>query len=379
MAGSFDFLHIKRHTAGSSNELSFDVLDAARSQLDASTQKGSKLAKTPGPSRGSYHGVAGTSTLSAVPEVEKRKKKRHARIVRTWVIGVLLAVVAVGAVSFAAYSFYQSKIDFEERYRSLVADLAEVDESLVKIDTLMVDPLANDNTSLQAEASSRATWIGERLDTLSKNVEASIPYAVSDEDKVALTQLNAGIEGRKKMLSSARSAIQIADAQAQELAVAASTWNKVLDADQLAREASASANNASTDETTEAAKEKTREALNGFEAAKSELENITYRHEKIDLSAQINYLDKRIEALNYAIATSDALVAGDRESAVSNNDAYNSADQEAARMALDLPLMLDEQITVVFEQEIEPHVKSYNDARDAVLEADADVRAYLTR
>jgi hypothetical protein len=39
VAADFDHRHLKRNTAGSSNELSFDVLDAARSGMD--TQKGS--------------------------------------------------------------------------------------------------------------------------------------------------------------------------------------------------------------------------------------------------------------------------------------------------------------------------------------------------
>ena len=72
------------------------------------------------------------------------------------------------------------------------------------------------------------------------------------------------------------------------------------------------------------------------------------------------------------------LVAGDREQATANNNAYNEADEEAARLAQDLPLLIDDQVRSAFEKEIAPHAKSYNEARDYVSEADADIRAYLS-
>lgn len=180
------------------------------------------------------------------------------------------------------------------------------------------------------------------------------------------------------MLAAAAGAFGVADQCDQELDVAKKAWNKVLDADQMAREASTSANSASTDEATEAAKQMTQSALDQFADARSELEGVGYRHERVDLTAQISYLDKRIESLEYAIATADALMAGDRQAATENNDAYNAADEEAARLAQSLPLLIDEQVRSAFMTEIEPYAKRYNDARAEVSEADADIRAYLT-
>ena len=74
MSGHFDFLHVKKNSAGSPNELSFDVLDAARSQLDGKKSRTSRGSLSTSPKQGSYHGVGSGSTLSAVPEVERRKK-----------------------------------------------------------------------------------------------------------------------------------------------------------------------------------------------------------------------------------------------------------------------------------------------------------------
>ena len=378
MPGSFDFLHIKRHTAGSSNELSFDVLDAARSQLDDNSKKSSRTAKTPSASRGSYHGVAGTSTLSAIPEVERRKKLRRTRAIRARVIIALVVVVALGAIGFAGYSFYQSKVDFSDRYNALVSDLSTIDEELVKVDAVMVDPLAANMYEKRVEAKKKLDWIAQKLDAVSDTTEKTIPYAMGDKDTVALTQMGNAIEGRKDMLAAAKSAFEGADQFDQELDISKKAWNKVLNADRAAREATASANNASTDESTESAKQMTQEARNQFAEARADLEGLMYRHESVDFSAQLEYLDKRIEALDYAIATADALVAGDRQLATANNDAYNEADEEAAQLAQELPLLIDDQVRSAFEKEIAPHAKSYNEARDYVSEADADIRAYLS-
>ena len=75
MAGVFDFLHIKKYTAGSSNELSFDVLEQMSVEADGKAKKkassketlpssSSNGAKTPKASKGSFAGVANTMTLS---------------------------------------------------------------------------------------------------------------------------------------------------------------------------------------------------------------------------------------------------------------------------------------------------------------------------
>ena len=378
MPGSFDFLHIKRHTAGSSNELSFDVLDAARSQLDDNSKKSPRAAKTPSASRGSYHGVAGTSTLSAIPEVERRKKLRRARAIRIRVLTVLVIVAALGALGFAGYSFYQSKVDFSDRYNALVSDLSTIDEELVKVDAVMVDPLAANMYEKRVEAKKKLDWIAQKLDAVSDATEKAIPYAMGDRDTVALTQMGNAIDGRKDMLVAAKSVFEVADQFDQELDVSKKAWNKVLNADRTAREATASANNASTDESTESAKQMTQEARDQFAEARTDLEGVTYRHESVDFSAQIEYLNKRVEALGYAIATADALIAGDREQATANNNAYNEADEEAVQLAQELPLLIDDQVRSAFEKEIAPHAKKYNEARDGVAEADADIRAYLS-
>ena len=378
MPGSFDFLHIKRHTAGSSNELSFDVLDAARSQLEDQGQKATRAAKTPSASRGSYHGVAGTSTLSAIPEVERRKKVRRARAIRIRVIAVLVIVAAIGALGFAGYSYYQSKLDFADRYQALVSDLSAIDEELIKVDAVMTDPLAANMYEKRSEAKTKLDWIEQKLDAVSDTTEKTIPYAMGDRDTVALTQMGNAIEGRKDMLASAKSALDVADQFDYELDVSKKAWNQVLNADRAAREAAASANNASTDESTESAKQMTQEALYQFTEARDALEGVMYRHEAVDFSAQVEYLNKRIEALGYAVETADALVASDREWATASNDAYNEADEEAAQLAQDLPLLIDDQVRSAFQTEIDPHVKKYNVARDDVSDADADIRAYLS-
>ena len=95
MAGPFDHLHIKGRTAGTSNELSFDVLDAVRSEPSQKKARSVFIPSGPRQSQGSYTGVAGTSTLSAVPEVERRHLVRLPDIQLQSVIREVLELAAV--------------------------------------------------------------------------------------------------------------------------------------------------------------------------------------------------------------------------------------------------------------------------------------------
>ena len=75
-----------------------------------------------------------------------------------------------------------------------------------------------------------------------------------------------------------------------------------------------------------------------FSDVRATMEVLAQEDAEVDLSAQIAYLDKRIEALGYAVASNDALLARDTAVAVEQNDAYNAADKEAASLAAALPI-----------------------------------------
>ena len=141
MAGPFDHLHIKGRTAGTSNELSFDVLDAVRSEPSQKKARSVFIPSGPRQSQGSYTGVAGTSTLSAVPEVERRKRARRNRTIRVWAIAIVVVVVLASAAGYAGYRLYQDRAHFTGQYNELIMRFTDIDKTMVRIDALMRDPL----------------------------------------------------------------------------------------------------------------------------------------------------------------------------------------------------------------------------------------------
>ena len=99
----------------------------------------------------------------------------------------------------------------------------------------------------------------------------------------------------------------------------------------------------------------------------------------MDLSAQIAYLDKRIEALGYAVASNDALLARDTAAAVEQNDAYNAADKEAASLAAALPIDPGQPVLDALEERLADPIEAYEAARGQASTSDAFLRDYFSR
>lgn len=397
MPGPFDFLHIKGHTEGSSNELSFDVLDAARSDADSQKKRGSRISPGIKPSQGSYHGVAGSSTLSAAPEVERRKRARRAHTRRIWVIAIVAILAFVGTGSYLGYLYYQSKVDFGGRFNVLIDRLVEVDKTIVNVDELMqnpqvmVDENASSNSSTEAtknsdeqglssaaqEASRKIPSLRRELNAINAEAQKLREAAARDDERVVLSQLQAATEAREKMFGNAEEALALAKQAGMRVVKINDAWTKVLEADEMARSAAEAANEANTEEATLDARRMTESARVLFIGAKEELEVIEVEKPKLNLSLEKSYIDKRAESLEAAVRTANALLASNREGAVAANNAYNEADKEAASLALSLPASEGSQVTQAYQTQFQNMAKEYDKSRAAATTADSSLRSYL--
>ena len=88
-------------------------------------------------------------------------------------------------------------------------------------------------------------------------------------------------------------------------------------------------------------------------------------------------MDKRLEALDYASATAQALLDRNKSEATSQAKLYNEADSAAVKLAAALPTDLSEPVKAAFEKDIEDLRKKYDDARYAASAADDRIRDYL--
>ena len=108
-----------------------------------------------------------------------------------------------------------------------------------------------------------------------------------------------------------------------------------------------------------------------------EMEKLASKRADLDLADHIAYLQKRIESLDFAIATSDALLKSDKADAATQNEAYNNADRQAAQIAEKLPLSAEQTVEKAYEEQVRAYISDYESARNKAIESDALIRQYL--
>ena len=417
-------MHIKRHTAGTSNEISFDVLDAARDRLDAqdgrkgkakkgfalgkrgrtgagtanalggegipvsssSEQKGLHVASTKlegkrgrsngfGSSKGSS--AASGNPLMPADEVLRRRRARRAGTARKYAIGIGAIVVAVAVVGVFTYSAYQDQQAFDQRFRDAAAAVSKSDVYLVEIDEAMNDPLGSTTDEERDLLRKKAVAVMSSAEGTTKTADALAGQARTDTDKVALEQLSEGASCRKNMVGLAMEAFGIADQAASAKMSAEAQWKLVVDADVAAREALSQANSAITTSELEKTTSVLEQSRDEFSVALLQLQALEATHDGLDLTAQEKYLEKRVETLGYAIATNKALASGDRQTAAEQNELYEAGDRESADLAKRLPQTIGASIDAAFTEDILNVQARYDKERERVAAADSRVRAYL--
>ena len=378
MAGVFDHLHIKKNTAGSSNELSFDVLEAASSGLDEKQARPKAPALSPKPSQGSYTGVAGAAPVTQEEEINKRKKARRTHAVRLWAFSILAAAAVVAAVAWFGMGYVNQSQQFSEKFDALVARLAEEDELLAEVDSLMGSAPDDDNAAARSEVLSKAQVSKGNLQEVVKNVTTLQYGASTSQDEVALNQIELSATGRIEMLDIAEETFRLAVNRGSLGKTAEGIWNEVIKADQIAKTAANDANKAATEDDTKKAREETQQALDKMGKALEELQALSKKNPDLDLTVQEKYVETRIKSLRYAVETGDALLQGNKELAAEKNDQYNAADKEAAEIASTLPLSAAKTIDDAFEAEMASCLEKYDAARQKVISADSHVREYLS-
>lgn len=379
MAGPFDFMHIKGRTAGSSNELSFDVLDAARSDYGKKRKKDKKASKasTPAPSQGSYHGVSGTATLSAAPEVERRKRERRTHSLKLGFVAAIAVVALVGAAGYFGYTYMMGQQNFTGSYDSLINRFRELDKTIVQVDAIMANPYDSGQMEAEANLLDKFPQMTRELNALTAEARSMKELTSVPEDTAALSGVESAATARKDMLSAAEGAFTLSKQVKGVAYQADKVWSSVSEADAKAREATEIANAASTQEETQQARDATVEAYNLFEEALISLQDVGNQTPGTVFDLEISYLKKRVAALDAAIDTEDALLSGDRNTAEAKNETYNDADAEAAMLAARFETSPGRQVREAFQVDMTAWQEKYQDARAEAATADATVRSYL--
>lgn len=422
--------HIKRNTEGTSNEISFSVLDAAKNSLDGegnsspfgtislftlpgkrksistpSKDKGLALTqrevspssarsqnrferrqrrleqkRVSGAARGS-HSAREPRSFDAEVASRKRARKRG-RLIVSFALTVALLAVA-GGLTWWGFGTYQDQQTYKGVLSSAISELSGNDELLAEID-VVVDLANNDVTSLSLDDTldvqkkvqdGKSTCIDE-LDAAEEAVGQVAINNSSDASNTPDSKVVDTITARRQMLISGAAIIDDTVSVLQARQEATKGWQLVLAADGLAREAADIASSA-TSADMQASTEKSQQAIESFSKAKTALQNAEQLFPQLDLSAYMSYIDKRLEAQGYAIGSNDALINRDTQAATEHNDAYNNAEKQAGELAEKLPEDPDELVVDAFNSKTASSREMYENARSQAQSADAFIRDYL--
>ena len=386
--------HIKRHTRGTSNEISFSVLDAAKNALEGdddglkhrpgrislftlpgkrkkpaptpTKERGlplstggfvsvddsgptSKLGMIAPPSRSSGSTEKNPSTTLAVapvkpkrsPEEEIALRKARRRLSK-WLAIAVVVVVSAGLLSAGGvylYRDYQTQQGHVAVLDDALLLVKEADETIEKLDEVVKNPFADGSDEQRVDIQAQLEDVEGKLQDADEKARTVSLELNGAREKEAANQTVAAIAARYTLVE-----------QGQLLMNA---------------------------ENVEASKNKTKEALAAFDEAYQAFSDVQSTYASADFSQYFDYIGKRQESLGYAIASDDAILAKNKEEATAQNNAYNIADAEAAVLAKSLPedpaVIIDE----TFAEATADVAKAYSTARLQARSADAFISDYL--
>lgn len=259
-------------------------------------------------------------------------------------------------------------------YQGSVARMSEVGDPVSKF-SIGSKELTIDASEL-ASAQSQVQGAYETLGKADEKARIASEGLQQPEDKEAASQAVFGSEARQKMLSAALLVIEPVQAAVECMEIANTAWELLVLADEFARESSEMLGQASVEEA-QASKEKSKEALSAFQSSYALFEAASSLFPSADFSVYYAYLDKRMAAMSFAIASDDALIARNKEEAVAANDAYLAADAEAVELAKALPALPGDLVRQAYDASVATAVSDYEAARLQAGTADAALRDYL--
>lgn len=429
-------VHIKKNTAGTSNEISLSVLDGLKSQADSELgeadpkvklgdlslftvsskkdrrlpAKDEKLPALPAPAassassekkppakkkaRPSERPASSRPARERKPsraqrnreralrdpekEIKRRKKNRRVRRFAAIAVASLCCCACIGAAAlFAANAYEQSK--------SNLALLSQAFDEIEKADSLV---LSMDDLVMKDESIVTVEELAELEQGMSDaGVHLNAACAFSDEafqamgespGKDAARQVSESADARRDMMKYAEALLH-ADADARSAVESAERcWDQMLEADGLMKEAADLVADTTVENVT-ASQGKSEQAIALLDEAAASLASAQAECPSADFSALAALIEKKREQNVYAVESDKAIYIQDKATAESFNESYNRADAEAVELAAALPERPAQPILDRLDAQTSETRSRYLDARKRAAESDAFIRDYLGR
>lgn len=405
-------LHIKSHTHGSSNEISFSVLDAAREARDAeSRDRRRSTAGTGGISLftlGSSRKPRSTPTKGqhiVLPEggasAQRREKPSVAAFspqIERKIPGAITAVVIVCVVIALALTVSQTLLQvnvrqtsFRDQLMSQINVVNSCDQTLIPFDKLVMAQYDKNRFSSTAAApppsfeeltESYRAVVGDiapsrtQLEDAIAALEALVPSLSDNKDKEAAHQAITAARARLNMLESGVGIIDESLMATEAFAQTQKGWKKLIDADAAAREATSLLRDMSK-ENVKASLARSSEAVTLLSEAHSLFSQAHEGYPSLDLQDLIDYAAKREEAQNTAIMADQAYLDRDKEMLEQRNAEYNRLEEEAAALAEKMGDDPAQKVVDLYNASIAEDVQSYDAERVKAGNADTFLRDYL--
>lgn len=416
------FLHLKEFSQGKPNELSLNVLEqkaAAQGEpprgglfrlsslgYDAEAKEGkeerrkrSKSERAPSHKRAEDRKTAkkrparaGRKNDSALQasserkpflgadsqeEIARRKQRRkwYRRLSIATVVIVCLCAVGVGG--YWAYQKYERLSTSVGVLHEACGLIEQSDKTTVAIDEYFQDPF-DDNTI------SRAQQLSAAIPEAKEQLESARVYAQkaeseldgSQRDKEAAQRTLNAVASREALLDTADKRMKEDITAKQGIDAMNEAWSCIQEGNALLAQAATVVSD-TTAENVGKSTEFTTSAQAQFAKAKEAIAEAKKIYPSANYDDSLAYIEKRMTAINEALASNAAILIQDKSTAEAHNDAYNKADQEAVALAKELPKQFSQPVVDVYSASTADLVSQYEDLRADAASNDAYLREYL--
>ena len=317
------------------------------------------------------------SKISVEAEVARRKAKRRNRRIITTVSVCVAAVAFIVLVGILYQQFSMQKQSVTQQIDTALKKIEQADQSLVKMDAVLSNPITEESFENIDALFAELDESSRALEdaTLIVNRLLSEKYIAADDETA--NYASAAISSRKTMLESGRALLEKAYETEQAVSLVSSASDQIFVADSLARDAARLVSGDLTAEKMLASYEKTCAAIDELSNARQKLETANELSPSAGIGVYIEYIDLRITAFEHGMASTQALIDEDTELAVQENDAYTEADGRAATFAAQFPEDWLEPIRAAFDEDSKQLVAEYESARTDAGVTDSFLRNYL--
>ena len=311
--------------------------------------------------------------MSIEQEIARRKaRRRKGRIAAvSVVVAASLVIVSVGV--WAWHCQVTEQQGHESELMDALRLVSEADETILQIDAIVDDPFATESEGKRQDVLSSVEQTKQLLvDADGKARNASEKLSDPSAREVA-NQTVISITARQGMITQGMQLVETSEDAEQAAKECDATWQLVLDADAQVREATKLAGRNEVD----ASKEHTLEAKETFSKSLDQLRTLQVGYPTADVSPLIEYVEKRMEAMDLAVQSDEALTAKNKDEAIARNDAYNAAEEEAATMAAALPSDPKQLVKDAYFATWAEVIRNHAGQRAAAGTSDAVIRDYL--